>query len=417
MSAGAVGTRVREDETRNERSPGAGRGRWLRPLEEALLLFFAAALSLSIAATEIAFLSALAVRVMRAWRGEPLSFRPRAVAWTALALAGAWSLSALFSPEPASSLFRVHRLYQVLVVFLVSENAGRGLTPRLAIAYFAGAGLGAVYGLATWLPTLLAGEPGVRLAGGFSTAMTSGNVLATAFAAGVAVVLAARAAPRLWAAGATPAVALALAASGTRSSWLGALAGSGTALILAGRRSRRARVGVLIAIAVLAAATLWPGFRQRAASAFDPHDYTARGRVSLWRSGWDLFRERPLLGWGLADQSARIRAHRRPDATFAAGHFHSNLVQVAVTGGAIGLVAYAALMAALGFCLWKRRDSPWALAGLAAWVSFQVAGLFDWSFGDAEVAYQFFFWMGLGLADNVGTGSLLVDPSPGRLLA
>jgi hypothetical protein len=34
------------------------------------------------------------------------------------------------------------------------------------------------------------------------------------------------------------------------------------------------------------------------------------------------------------------------------------------------------------------------------WVSFQIAGIFDWTFGDAEVAYQLLFWMGLGSADN-----------------
>ena len=70
----------------------------------------------------------------------------------------------------------------------------------------------------------------------------------------------------------------------------------------------------------------------------------------------------------------------------------------------VGLLAYAAFQLAFLVSLWPRRKTPWGLAALAVWVAFQISGFFDWSFGDAEVAYAFFLWMGLGLAENRGAG-------------
>src|SRR5262249_29147255 len=146
------------------------------------------------------------------------------------------------------------------------------------------------------------------------------------------------------------------------------------------------------------------------------NELTAKGRISLWLTGWDLFRERPLLGWGLADHGKRIEAHRRPDATFKAGHFHNNVVQVAVSTGTIGLAAYVAFQLAFLTRFWGRRKPPLGFAALGVWVAFQVAGFSDWSFGDAEVAYGFFLWMGLGLAEN-GEARPSRCPAAGSLLA
>ena len=149
--------------------------------------------------------------------------------------------------------------------------------------------------------------------------------------------------------------------------------------------------------AVVAAALLLPLARQRAGQLADRTEYTARGRISLWLTGVETFLERPLLGWGLADHGPLIAAHRRPDATFEAGHYHSNPVQIAVATGTIGLVAYGLFHACLALLLWRRRASPAALAALSAWLAFHVSGFFDWSFGDAEVAFQYMWWMGVGL--------------------
>lgn len=372
----------------------------LAALEGALLVGFAFAVSVSIAASEITFLTALALRLVRHAAGDRLSLRPRPVLWAALALLAAWTLSGLFSPERAESLWRVHRLYQIAVVFVVAERAAdAGWAARAAAAYLAGMSLGSALGLAGWwMHDVLPGVSGARMRGVFSTGMTSGNSLSMAYvAATAAAALAWTGARRAGATVAGALAALGLAATRTRSSWIGAMLGCATLAL-----RPRARLGAAIAIAAFALLVLTiPDFRERAGEIGNAREYTAQGRLSLWHTGWNLFRERPLLGWGVADQSARIEAHRLPDATFHGGHFHNNVVQIAVTTGVVGLLAYAAFHAALLAALWPRRRGPWGVAAIGVWVAFHIAGFFDWSFGDAEVAYAFFLWMGLGAAENV----------------
>lgn len=371
------------------------RQRW-RAAEGALLLVFAAAVSFSIAASEIAFLTALASRLVRAATGEPFRLRPQAILVATLVMAAAWALAGVFAPEPVESVWRVTRLYQVAVVFVVAERAADPRWAARAVGMaLAGSALGAGVGLVVWFVTH---RP--RMLGVFSTGMTSGNSSAMATVGAVAAAAYWSGRRRLGAGLAWGLDAWALVATQTRSSWIGAALGFVTLAIRPYARKWAAAALVLLVALVISA----PALRARAGELVSANEMTAKGRISLWLTGWDLFRQRPLLGWGLADHSRLIEAHRRPDATFHAGHFHNNLVQVAVSTGVIGLAAYVAFHLAFLLCLWPRRKTPWGLAALGVWVAFQVAGFFDWSFGDAEVTYAFFLWMGLGLAENKEAG-------------
>jgi len=250
------------------------------------------------------------------------------------------------------------------------------------------------------------GEWQEPLRGVFSTAMTTGNVLATLVLAASAIVLFARGGEsRRWfdlAAWATLLASLLL--TFRRGSYLGLLAG---AIVLVGLR--KARLLLLVPVLVALALVVMPrAGRERALSIAHPTDATSQGRLSLWKSGAQAFRDRPVTGWGLQDGTALIERYKRPDAGFPAGHFHNNVVQIAVSTGSLGLLAYAAWMVIAGlgaFSAFRRSRSAFAAAGLAAWTGFQVAGCFDWSFGDAEVANQFFAWVGLALAAGALTAS------------
>src|SRR5262245_21680860 len=309
-------------------------------------------------------------------------------------MAAAWVLAGVFSPEPFESVLRVNRLYQVALVFLVAEHAADARWAERALAlYLVGVTVGASTGLVLWLSQSVAIP---RMRGVFTNAMTSGNAHSMAIVGAVAATALWQGRKRVGAGVAGVIDILALVATQTRSSWLGAVFGT---LTLFGRRSNRMWVAVgLLVFAVAIVAN--PAQRQRATQIANPHEETAQGRISLWLTGWELFCERPILGWGLSDHLKLIEAHRRPDAPFHGGHFHNNLVQVAVSTGMVGLAAYAAFHLALAAALWRRRQAALGLAALGVWVAFQVAGLFDWSFGDAEVAYAFFLWMGLGAAEN-----------------
>jgi O-antigen ligase len=368
-----------------------------------LVVALSAAVSLSITASEITFLVALAMRLVRWGLGDRPERIPAVLWWSMLALVGTWLVSGFFSPEMGSSVLRVHRLYLMLVMFVVSENArSPGGARRLVWAYLTGAVIAATYNLVHWIAVLPTIGESHRLKGVFANAMTSGNIHAMGLVGAVAVLLGTTGRLRFAGAVTSLAAAVALGATYTRSSWVGAGAGI---IALAGL-GRRWRMLGIIAILGLVAVLMAPQLRNRMLSIVTPvgqdlfaSDYSSRGRISLWLTGLELFAERPITGWGLADHSELIEEHRRADATFVAGHFHSNPVQVAVATGSLGLAAYTAFHLAILALLWRRRHSSvWARAAIGVWVTFHISGLFDWSFGDAEIAYQYFWWMGLGLA-------------------
>ncbi len=380
---------------------------------DALLLVFAVALPLSIAASEIALVTALVAWLISAPWKRPVPPGFRGIAIASVALLATWLLASVLAADPVASLARARKLYSiVLVLVLMDRVRDFRAGGRLAVAALAGGAVSAGFGIVDFvIHRLTSVIPDFRLEGVFSTAMTSGNVFATlAIAALGEGFLRRRGGARL-AVAAFAMFTLALVATKTRSSWLSFVAGTG--VILGARRPRllvAGLVGIILGIA------LGPSeVRDRVYTVVDPHYETNAGRISLWRSGLAVVQDHPWTGVGLADHYALIESYRRPDATFHAGHFHNNVVQIAASTGLVGLAGYLAWMSGVLLALLGRlratgvRGAPRVLVALAVWLAFQIHGLFDWSFGDAEVANQFFFWVGLGLAVAGPSG----PPRPG----
>lgn len=365
------------------------------------LLVLALALPLSIAVSELALgVVLLSWLATRPW-SRPASRGIRRLAWATAALAAAWFLSCVTAADPLASFVNLRKLYSIALVFVVADRAREArIGDRLAVAALVGGALSAFHGLLSFaFHRVVRAMNWYRLEGVFSTAMTTGNVYSIlAIAALGEFVRRPASVSRLLAHGAGFALlGLALLGTLTRSSWLGFLVGS---MLILGRLRARWLLLALVAGAVIVG--LGPGeLRDRVASTFDPTYETNAGRISLWRSGIAVVRDHPWTGVGLADHYDLIQRYRRPDATFKAGHFHNNVVQIAVSTGLIGLAAYLAWMltaAALLVASVRSGNRGRALVGLAVWIGFQVAGMFDWSFGDIEVVNQFYLWLGLGLA-------------------
>lgn len=384
---------------------------------DAGLLVFAVALPLSIAATELALGFTLLLWLWtRPWR-RPQADGVRALGLATLALVLAWLLASATSEEPLASLVKARKLYSVVLVFLLADRMrDPKLSRRFVNLTFAAGLLSCGIGFVDFALRHARGEWREPLRGVFSTAMTTGNVLTTLAIAALAFVLFARGTPRQrWFDRAALAAFVAtLLLTFRRGSYLAWVVGS-----LALVSMRRARWLALAPLVVLAALLVMPREgRERALSIANPVDFTSQGRLSLWKSGLAAFSDRPWTGWGLQDGMPLIERYKRADAQFPAGHFHNNWVQVAATTGAVGLLAYGAWMALAGWMAWRafrRTRSAYAAAGLAAWVGFQMHGMFDWSFGDAEVANQLFVWLGLAAAAAAtlagGAGAALTPSS------
>jgi O-antigen ligase len=391
--------------------PGPGGGA-LR-VAQASLLVLAFSVSFSIAITEGALILGLAALMISRWRGRRFA-APSTWLWPAsLALLGSWLLSSAFSVDPADAFFHVRKLYALGLILLAAEAARDARVRVRVLAHLVGGALlTALIGFLIYA-VRVPSTPGYRLQSLLSNQMTSGGVLAAALLWSLAAAAARRGGARWAFAAASVPLALALALTQTRSHWLGAAAGAATVVIALAPRGWWALAGGLAVALRFAPARL----QARLFSIVDPHEPGNQGRLSMWRSARDIVRDHPVIGVGCQDLLSLYRRYRYPDWTFESGHFHNNFIQIAVMTGAVGLAAFLFWLVAAGRELIRGlraasggADRGIAAAGLGIFVALIVSGMFDYTFGDAEVVYHTFLALGLALAirsENRTRGALV----------
>jgi putative inorganic carbon (hco3(-)) transporter len=208
----------------------------------------------------------------------------------------------------------------------------------------------------------------------------------------------------------------------TRSAWLGFAVGAAVMVLLAGRRV----MSVVMLVTVLGI-LLTPGLgRDRLLSAFDADHYQNSPRVEMWQTGGRMVADHPFTGVGDRDLNELYWAYEEREAggpvdrsayptgpTRIVGHMHNNFVQLAVIWGIPGLVFSLFFLLSIPRHLtrwWRKSTSKsywvrgWILAAIGAWAGFMTAGMFEWYFGDAEVAQL--MWLITGVALGAGRWSM-----------
>jgi O-antigen ligase len=193
----------------------------------------------------------------------------------------------------------------------------------------------------------------------------------------------------------------ALVMTHTRGAWIGLMAG--VALILGFFQKR-----FLLALPVVAAVIFLAApeaVRERIRSIVDPQDVTARERLYMWGSGLQLIRDHPWTGVGMEGVERVYPVYKHPNAVREQrDHLHSNPIQVAAERGIIGLVCWLWIWAAFYRHAWEifrglgpddRQARVLVIGSLASITGFHVAGLFEYTFGDAEVMMLVYFLMAL----------------------
>jgi O-antigen ligase len=193
----------------------------------------------------------------------------------------------------------------------------------------------------------------------------------------------------------------ALVMTHTRGAWIGLMAG--VALILGFFQKR-----FLLALPVVAAVIFLAApeaVRERIRSIVDPQDVTARERLYMWGSGLQLIRDHPWTGVGMEGVERVYPAYKHPNAVREQrDHLHSNPIQVAAERGIIGLVCWLWIWVAFYRHAWEifrglgpddRQARVLVIGSLASVTGFHVAGLFEYTFGDAEVMMLVYFLMAL----------------------
>jgi len=194
-------------------------------------------------------------------------------------------------------------------------------------------------------------------------------------------------------------LAIALGLSFTRSAWIGTV--GGLIVMLAILRLKWAVLGGLV---VLVTFLLLPAsFQERFYTSFDLRDTTTKGRVELLKTGAELIQANPWFGVGPRMVSEKALDYRGETElpTHLYQHFHNNVVQIAAEMGLPAALCWMALWIwVFKDCLKMRRagkDQPFlqylSVTCICILVAFHLAGLFEYNFGDSEIAILVFFFV------------------------
>jgi len=185
----------------------------------------------------------------------------------------------------------------------------------------------------------------------------------------------------------------------TRSSWLGFLAGVIFFILFYNKKYVLYFLIILVLFGILAPIKI----KERALSSFDPNHPSNRTRIHMITTGFEIFKDYPIFGIGDIDVKNIYLRYTIPYEKAEGGHLHNNFMQILVCLGLFGLIIFVLIFVFLFIYLSKNYKyvekneelKLLSIIPIIVFVAFHVNGLFEWNFGDQEIAILFWFTMGL----------------------
>jgi O-antigen ligase len=308
--------------------------------------------------------------------------------------------SIVASYDPRVSLGSLTELISLATVFLGPLLVrGERSTRRLVDGLVAVGALIALYGLLQFFD----GYGGLdrRIRGPFSHWMTFAGVLLICDLLLMARLSVDRASRRAWRWVVLAVINLGLLGSLTRGAWV-ALAVM-LAVLLALRRPRYLLAFLPAALLFLLLSPV--PLLNRILSITDLQDSSNYDRLCMADAGLRMIAERPLFGIGPDMVQRRYALYRNPTAPrYWVPHLHNNLLNLAAERGIPSLAAYLWLVAAPLFLAVRRYRAEGGAGGpradlylgtILALIGFNLAGLFEYNWGDVEVQRLALFLLAL----------------------
>lgn len=142
--------------------------------------------------------------------------------------------------------------------------------------------------------------------------------------------------------------------------------------------------------------------KERTKSIFDANHPSNKSRMVMWGVGMQIFKDHPVLGVGDNQITDVYKLYKKPEFHGEGSHFHSNLVMILVTTGIAGLIFYLLFWISLFYYSIKDfrnakdefdRTLLWGI--ILSMISFNISGIFEWNFGDWEVATLLYYIISL----------------------
>lgn len=146
--------------------------------------------------------------------------------------------------------------------------------------------------------------------------------------------------------------------------------------------------------------------RSRLLSSVDLYIPSNFSRFALWRAGWLIFKDHPLVGVGDIDLADLYKQYKRNFDKEIQGHLHNNYIHLLVTLGIFGFIAVMFLLLNIFIVHIKNYSvlkgepfaASYALGAAGSFVAFLVSGLTEWNFGDHEIITMIWFMLALSIA-------------------
>lgn len=189
---------------------------------------------------------------------------------------------------------------------------------------------------------------------------------------------------------------IALLLSFTRGVWLGSIAGLAVAALYLPRR-HLVRLLIPVGLVALLVSSL---IIHRISMSFIEGGFAPdSSRLEMIDVGLRMVLDHPFFGVGPERIGIEFSSYYRGDnlENFFHGHLHNNFLQLAAERGLPCLAAFLWLIVCIGRDLKRKATTSQGLekwvsvSGLSVLVSFVVAGLFEYNFGDSEVLMLFMF--------------------------
>lgn len=369
----------------------------------AFLLLIVAGLTFSIAVSSIALVSAATLWIVLLIFSQEKTFHQTPFDYFFLAYVGAELLATAFSIAPAASLFNAKRVLLISVVYLTISSLNT--KEKYVWTFGIVVGTSAILSVIEVISLAKIGGHFTRL-GIFQHYMTAGGMKMIILLLLVPLAIE-KATPLKWrvlSIAACIPLSVAMLLTQTRSSWLGFIAGG---VAIGFSKGKKILLALLIII-ILVFAFAPQDIRSRAMSIADPTLGSNLSRIHMITTGWRMFLDYPIFGTGNIDLRELYVTYTEPIDPAEGGHLHNNYIMILVTLGAVGFLAVMGLFVKIFLTeqgILKRTRTHWlfgniTLGCLAAYIGFLVSGLFEFNFGDHEIAVFLWFTVGVALVSE-----------------
>ncbi|HJY64475.1 MAG TPA: O-antigen ligase family protein [Ignavibacteria bacterium] len=122
-------------------------------------------------------------------------------------------------------------------------------------------------------------------------------------------------------------------------------------------------------------------------------------RFKMWETGLQMMKDKPVTGFGDVDFLSIYKKYKQPESYAEGVHMHNNILHITLLYGITGLLIWLALMIYIFLNQIRayqkfKKDEFWniiLISSITAMFAFQVSGLTEWNFCDAEFAVLLWF--------------------------